>query len=71
MQYWITYIKKQIKSFYFKVCLVAAHATFTDGRNLHLIIENKEFWLEKLSKYWDVSDVISTEFHVWGLAIKK
>lgn len=63
--------EKTNKIFYFKVCLVASHSTFEDGRNLHLIIENSDFWLEKLSKYWDVSDVNSTEFHVWGLAIKK
>lgn len=62
---------KTNKIFYFKVCLVPSHSTFEDGTNLHLIIENEEFWLDKLSKHWDTSDIISTKFHVWGLAIKK
>jgi len=62
---------KTNKIFYFKVCLVASHGTFPDGTNLHLIIEDKDFWLDKLSKYYTLEDLHFTDAHVWGLAIKK
>lgn len=62
--------QKTNKIFYFKVCLVAAHSTFPDGRNLHLIIEDEHFWKNKLSKQYTLTDIITTKFHVWGLAIK-
>lgn len=62
---------KTNKIFYFAVCLLPSHGTFPDGQNLHLIIEDKEFWLDKLSKYYILEDIIFTSAHVWGLAIKK
>jgi hypothetical protein len=61
---------KTNKIFYFKVCLVASHSTFPDGQNLHLIIEDKDFWIDKLSKYYTLEDIVFTSGHVWGLAIK-
>ena len=62
---------KTNKVFYFKVCLLPAHDEFEDGQNLHLIVEPKEFWLERLEKQWDLSDVDAARGHVWGLAKKK
>lgn len=59
------------KIFYFKVCLVPSHSFFEDGRNLHLIVEPKEFWLDKLSEMYNLDFVTFTPAHVWGLAIKK
>jgi hypothetical protein len=63
--------QKTNKIFYFKVCLLPAQGTLADGRNLHLIIEDKEFWLDKLSKYYTLEDIVFTRGHVWGLGIKK
>lgn len=57
--------------FYFKICLVPALSTFEDGSNLHLIIEDKEFWLNKLAKHWVVGDLHYTSAHIWGIAKKK
>lgn len=63
---------KTNKIFYFAVCLLPSQNSFEDGTNLHLIIENKDFWLSKLSKYWNLGeDIIVTRGHVWGLATKK
>jgi len=62
---------KTNKIFYFKVCLLPSHGTFEDGTNLHLIIQPKEFWLEKLEKQWDLSNIHIAPGHVWGLATKK
>lgn len=62
---------KANKIFYFKICLVASFNSFEDGTNLHLIVEPKEFWLDKLSKYYTIEDIIFARGHVWGLAIKK
>lgn len=59
------------KIFYFKICLVASHNTFPDGTNLHLIIEDADFWQNKLIKHWELSEVFATKFHYWGLATKK
>ena len=63
--------QKTNKIFYFKVCLVPAQGVLADGRNLHLIIEDKEFWIDKLSKYYTLEDIVFTSAHVWGLGIKK
>ena len=62
---------KTNKIFYFKVCLLPSFNSFEDGTNLHLIVEPKEFWLDKLSKYYTLEGVSSATGHVWGLAIKK
>jgi len=62
---------KTNKIFYFKVCLLPSFNSFEDGTNLHLIVEPKEFWLEKLSKYFTLEDIVSPRGHVWGLATKK
>lgn len=63
--------QKTNKILYFKVCLLPAFGTLSDGRNLHLIIEDKDFWLDKLSKYYTLENILITRAHVWGLAIKK
>ena len=44
-----------------------------DNSNYMIIelIEDKEFWLDKLSKYYTLEDIVFTSAHVWGLAIKK
>jgi len=62
---------KTNKIFYFKVCLVDSFNSFEDGTNLHLIVEPKEFWLDKLSKYYTIEDILFARGHVWGLATKK
>ena len=62
---------KTTKILWFQVCLVPSFSTFEDGRNLHLIIEDKDFWLDKLSKHYTFEDVVFTRGHVWGLGIKK
>lgn len=62
---------KTNKIMYFSACTVPAHGTFPNGQNLHLIIENKEWWEEKLSKYFTFKDLFDTKAHLWGLAIKK
>jgi hypothetical protein len=59
------------KIMYFNICTIASYGTFPNGQNLHLIIENKDWWIEKLSKYFTFKDLLSTETHIWGLAIKK
>jgi len=63
--------QKTNQIFYFSACLVPSHSNFLDGRNLHLIIENNDFWLDKLSKYFTFKDLHNTKNHVWGLGIKK
>ena len=62
---------KTNKILYFKVCMLPSHNKFKNGQNLHLIIENKDFWLDKLSKYYNLDNIIVAPGHVWGLAIKK
>lgn len=66
---------KTNKIFYFKACTVEAFGKLPDGRNLHLIIEDKDFWLDKISKYFDLEkeakSITSTSRHIWGLGIKK
>ena len=63
--------QKTSKIFYFSACLVPSHGSFPDGRNLHLIVEDETFWLDKLSKYFTFKDLHNTKAHVWGLGIKK
>ena len=62
---------KTNKILYFKVCLVPSFNEFKNGQNLHLIIENKDFWLDKLSKHYNLDNIYFATGHVWGLAIKK
>ena len=62
---------KTNKIFYFKVCLLPSFNSFEDGTNLHLIVEPKEFWLDKLSKHYTIEDILFARGHVWGLATKK
>jgi hypothetical protein len=65
---------KTNKIMYFTICTVLSYSTFPNGQNLHLIIENKDWWMKKLSKYFDFREephILTTESHVWGLAIKK
>jgi len=62
---------KTNKVMYFSVCNIASYGTFPNGQNLHLIIEDKDWWIEKLSKYFTFKDLESTTSHIWGLAIKK
>ena len=38
-----------------------AKKTLADGRNAHLIVENKDWWLEKLSKYFSAVQVSGDE----------
>lgn len=61
---------KTNKIMYFSACLVPSFGSFSDGGNLHLIIEDKDWWLEKLSKFFTFRDINITSAHVWGLAIK-
>lgn len=62
---------KTNKIMYFSACTIASYSTFPNGQNLHLIIENKDWWVEKLSKYFTFKDLLDTKTHIWGLAIKK
>jgi hypothetical protein len=44
------------KVVYFSISTVESKKTLPDGRNTHLIIQSKEWWREKLSKYFDIKD---------------
>lgn len=49
------------QKFDYKALLVActrpAKKVLPDGRNAHLIIEDKEWWLDKLSEFFDVTEI--------------
>ncbi len=42
------------KAAYFVISMRLATARLPDGRNAHLIVAPKEFWLEKLGKYFEI-----------------
>ena len=62
---------KTNKIIYFTICVLPSFSSFPDGQNLHLIVENHDWWLKKLSKYFEFKDTRTTVAHVWGLGIKK
>ena len=41
---------------YFTICTVAALKKYADGRNAHLIQQPKEWWLERLGRFFSVID---------------
>lgn len=49
---------------YFRPCCVPAHGFLPDGRNLHLIVEPPEWWIEKISEYFEVDVNLKTKGHV-------
>lgn len=51
---------------YFVISTRAAMKTLADGRNTHLIIQNKDWWNEKLEKYFKVGKIFEnkSELHV-------
>lgn len=42
-----------IKGGYFTICVVPAKGNLPDGRNMHLILQPHEWWIEKLQQFFD------------------
>jgi|ETNmetMinimDraft_21_1059911.scaffolds.fasta_scaffold184022_2 2-polyprenyl-3-methyl-5-hydroxy-6-metoxy-1,4-benzoquinol methylase len=56
---------------YVSICTVPARKTFPDGQNLHLLVKESSWWLEKFKSNWDMLEVTITTGHVILLLIKK
>lgn len=57
------------KALFFNISTVPAKKFLSDGRNAHLIIENPEWWREKLEPRFEIVAWQVEEFGVWGVAI--
>jgi len=44
------------------IALRKASKTLPDGRNAHLIVKNKDFWLDKINTIFDKFNIINTEY---------
>ena len=53
-----------LKCGYFVISSIAAVSILEDGRNAHLIIEDKEWWKAKLEKYFSVESITWTRNEV-------
>jgi hypothetical protein len=53
------------------IALTAAKGSFPNHTNLHLTIEKSPWWLEKLGKYWDFLEIISSRGALYFVATKK
>lgn len=62
---------KTNNALYFRICKVPAKSNFPNGQNLHLIVEDDEYWKSKLEPYFTLYDTKSSLGHFWGVAIKK
>jgi len=62
---------------YLVICCIPARKTFPDGQNLHLLVREPEWWLEKLKYDWDIVTQVRTgpknvgTYHLKVLLIKK
>ena len=56
---------------YVVICCVPARKTFPDGQNLHLLIREPNWWLEKFKYEWDMLDIEDSGGHLKILLIKK
>lgn len=62
---------KTKKIFYFSICKIKSYRNFDDGTNLHLTIENEDFWLKFINKYFEVYELKISSAHLWGVGVKK
>lgn len=60
-----------IKCAFFAVSTVPSSRTLGDGRNAHLIIEPKEWWLKVLTLKYDIADTKDVEDGFLVLATPK
>ena len=42
---------------YVMICCIPSRKTFSDGQNLHLLIRESNWWLEKFKYEWDMFDI--------------
>ena len=56
---------------YVVICCVSAKKTFPDGQNLHLLVREANWWLEKFKYEWNMFDIKDTGGHLKILLIKK
>ena len=45
------------KALYLEIATRPANKTLPDGRNAHLTVQGKEWWVDRLSKYWNKMSV--------------
>tara|TARA_B110000977_G_C11070843_1_gene489484 strand:+ start:2365 stop:2862 length:498 start_codon:yes stop_codon:yes gene_type:complete len=53
-----------IKCGYFVISTIPAYQILADGRNAHLILEDKEWWKAKLQRYFEVESMQWTKSEV-------
>lgn len=55
----------------FQIAMSQAKQFLPDGRNAHLIIENEDWWIEKLGRYFNIleSNVTSVKAEPWRKAL--
>ena len=60
------------KAAYLYPCLVPSFNTLPDGRNLHLIVEDADWWIEKVSRRFYVKVGIRSKAHVemWCIPVR-
>jgi len=56
---------------YVIICTIPSNSTFPDGQNLHLLVREANWWLEKFKYEWDMFDINNTGKHLIVLLIKK
>ena len=65
---------------YLVICCVPARKTFPDGQNLHLLVQQPKWWIDKLKDNWDIlkqqrtgprKDGLKMVYHLKVLLIKK
>lgn len=52
------------KAGYLSISTIPARRILKDGRNAHLIVEDADWWLDKLRQYFDIGDVEVTKISV-------
>lgn len=63
--------EKTLKLAYIVVCTVPAQGTFDDGSNLHLIVEDHEWWTKKLLDRFDIKERAETVSHLMVVVTPK
>lgn len=60
-----------VKFGFFTVCTVPAKKVLSDGRNAHLLIRNKEWWIDKINDRFEIQEIKEKEAELIFIVMPK